>query len=356
MGGTERAIRYGMAAIVAACILVGLANRGWAQQTALSPDVEPNRFTVLEENDSLYFNSDKHYTQGLRLSDLIGGSPTPGGLWDGMFNLLSIGPLFQQGGTRKTALLAGQSIFTPKNLALKPPDPKDRPYAGWLYGGVSMLEDNAIAFDSGHMLENFEIDFGMVGPGALGEFAQNTFHQFIGAEQAQGWSSQIQQEFGGMASYERLWRFPLIGSNSLGVDVVPELGATVGNVFTYGSAGGMIRFGRGLQADYGPVRVRPALSGTDYFDPSGLENDSGWYLFVGTQGRVVGRNIFLDGNSFRTSRSVPKKTLVGDLETGVSVNWSKSVRLDVTVMERTKEFYGQQSDDVLGTAAVTFTW
>lgn len=351
-GVAKRAMRRGAIGIVAVCLLVGLANRGWAQQTLSSADVEPNRFTILEENDSLYFNSDKHYTQGLRLSDLIGGSPSPGGLWDGMFNLLNIGPLFQQGGTRKTALLGGQSIFTPKNLALKPPDPKDRPYAGWLYGGVSMLEESP----DKRMLENFEIDFGMVGPGALGELAQNTFHQFIGAQQAQGWSSQIQHEFGGMASYERLWRFPLIGSNSLGVDVVPELGATVGNVFTYGSAGGMIRFGRGLQADYGPVRVRPALSGTDYFDESGLDNESGWYVFVGTQGRVVGRDIFLDGNTFRTSRSVPKKTLVGDLETGVAVNWSKSVRLDVAVMERSKEFYGQQSDDVLGTAALTFTW
>ncbi len=281
---------------------------------------KPAAFTVLEENDSLYFNSDKHYTQGFRLSDLLGGSPTPGSWWDRGFDLLNFGPFFDPGGTRKTAILAGQSIFTPKNLSLKPPDPSDRPYAGWIYGGVSMLEE---APDK-RMLENFEIDFGMVGPGALGEFAQNTFHQFIGAEQAQGWSSQIQQEFGGMASYERFWRLPLFGGNSFGVDVVPELGATVGNVFTYGDAGALLRIGRGLQADYGPVRVRPALSGTDYFDPSGLENDSGWYVFVGTQGRVVGRNIFLDGNTFRTSRSVPKKTLVGDAEAGFSVNWSKS--------------------------------
>ena len=31
---------------------------------------DAGRFTILEENDSLFFNSDKHYTQGLRLSDL----------------------------------------------------------------------------------------------------------------------------------------------------------------------------------------------------------------------------------------------------------------------------------------------
>lgn len=316
-----------------------------------SSDVERDRFTVLEENDSLYFNSDKHYTQGLRLSDLLGGSPTPGGLWDGGFNLLSIGPFFQPGGTRKTSIFVGQSLFTPKNLRLKPPDPRDRPYAGWLYAGVSMLEET-----DKRMLENFEIDFGLVGPGALGKQTQNDFHQFIGVAEAQGWSDQLQHEFGGMINYERLWRLPLIGDNSFGVDIVPQLGATAGNVLTYGSAGGMLRVGRGLQADYGPVRVRPALSGTDYFDASGLDDGVGWYLYAGTQGRVVGRDIFLDGNSFRTSRSVPKKTLVGDVEAGVAVNWSQRIRLDLSVMQRTKEFFGQQSDDVLGTAALTFSW
>lgn len=322
-----------------------------AQQPAAAPDVEPSRFTILEENDSLFFNSDKHYTQGLRLSNLFGDSPKPGEFWDGPFNALSFGPFFEPGGTRKTAILFGQSIFTPKNLSVKPPDPHDRPYAGWLYGGVSMLQDN-----DKRMLENFEIDFGLVGPGALGQVTQNTFHQFIAADQAKGWSSQLQHEFGGMVSYERLWRLPLFGDNSLGVDIVPELGVTAGNVFTYASAGGMLRVGKGLQADYGPVRVRPALSGTDYFDASGLDNDMGWYLFAGTQGRVMGRDIFLDGNTFRTSRSVPKKTLVGDIEAGLAVNWSKSVRVDFSVMQRSPQFQGQHGHDVLGTAALTFSW
>ncbi len=322
-----------------------------AQQPASAPDVEPSRFTILEENDSLYFNSDKHYTQGLRLSNLFGDSPKPGGFWDGPFNALSFGPFFEPGGTRKTAILFGQSIFTPKNLSIKPPDPRDRPYAGWLYGGVSLLQDT-----DKRMLENFEIDFGLVGPGALGQLSQNTFHQFIGADQAKGWSDQLQHEFGGMVSYERLWRLPLFGDNSFGVDIVPQLGVTGGNVFTYASAGGMLRVGKGLQADYGPARVRPALSGTDYFDASGLDNDMGWYLFAGTQGRVMGRDIFLDGNTFRTSRSVPKKTLVGDIEGGLALNWSQSVRVDFSVMQRSPEFKGQHGHDVLGTAALTFSW
>jgi lipid A 3-O-deacylase len=331
--------------------------RAAAQQTASSVDVQPSRFTVLEENDSLFFNSDKHYTQGLRLSDLIGGTPTSGSLWDGAFDLLSVGPFFNSGGTRKTAILAGQSIFTPKNLSLKPPDPRDRPYAGWLYGGVSMLQESALPWDNGSMLENFEIDFGMVGPGALGELAQNTFHQFIGAQQAKGWSDQLQHEFGGMVSYERMWRLPLpIGDNGFGADIVPEVGATAGNVFTYGDVGAMLRIGKGLRADYGPVRVRPALSGTDYFDDSGLDDGRGWYFFVGTQGRAVGRNIFLDGNTFRTSRSVPKKALVGDAEAGVSVLWSQSLRVDLSVTTRSEEFRGQHGSDDVCAGALTFSW
>ena len=95
------------------------------------------------------------------------------------------------------------------------------------------------------MLENTELDFGIVGPGALGKQVQNNFHQFIGVPQAKGWSSQLQQEFGAVLSYERLWRLPLVGDNRFGVDIVPQLGASVGNIFTYGQTGVLLRIGRG---------------------------------------------------------------------------------------------------------------
>src|SRR6266581_4792595 len=116
------------------------------------------------------------------------------------------------------------------------------------------------------MLENLELDVGLVGPGALGKQVQNDFHQFIGTATAKGWSSQLQSETGVALSYERKWRQPLAGDSRLGVDVVPQLGVTVGNIFTYGDIGALLRIGEGLRADYGPARIRPALSGTDYFD------------------------------------------------------------------------------------------
>ena len=145
-----------------------------------------------------------------------------------------------------------------------------------------------------------------------------------------------------MLTYERKWRFeqPLLGN--LAVDAIPEAGATGGNVLTYAETGGMVRFGQNLGADYGPNRIRPSLSGTGWFDGDQLDGKLGWYLFAGTQGRAVARNIFLDGNTAAPSPSVDKRTLVGDLMVGASVFWSTATRVDFTLTERSKEFYGQQ--------------
>ncbi|HEX7968454.1 MAG TPA: lipid A-modifier LpxR family protein, partial [Stellaceae bacterium] len=125
-----------------------------------------DRVTILEENDSLYFNSDKHYTQGLRISDLR-PDLAPDSRWNAPFDVLgSVAPIFSPDGShserkRRYALFFGQSIFTPRNLRLSPPDPRDRPYAGWAYLGTSLLQET-----DGHVLENFELDLGVVGPAA----------------------------------------------------------------------------------------------------------------------------------------------------------------------------------------------
>jgi hypothetical protein len=326
--------------------LFGLvAGNAWACDGA-------GRFSVLEENDSLYFHSDKHYTQGLRIADLS-SCVADASVWNEAFAAIAANsPVFASSPTaRRYALLLGQSQFTPKNLTLRPPDPRDRPYGGWLYAGASLLQEHGDA-----MLENLELDLGVVGPGAFGKQVQNDWHQFIGISQARGWSSQLQNEPGLVVAYERLWRLPLVGTNGFGIDAVPQLGAAVGNVFTYGEAGGLVRIGRGLAADYGPTRVRPALSGTDYFAADRAPDGLSGYLYAGAQGRAVARNIFLDGNSFRSSPSVSRKALVADLQTGLALFWSERFRVDFSVVRRTEEFSGQRTPDVIGTAAIAFAW
>ena len=82
-----------------------------------------------------------------------------------------------------------------------------------------------------------------------------------------------------------------------------------------------IRIGDDLPNNYGPPRIRPSLPGSDFF----VNRDKlGWYLFAGFECRLVGRNIFLDGNTFSDSHSMDKRYLVGDFQTGVALTYGRA--------------------------------
>jgi hypothetical protein len=131
----------------------------------------------------------------------------------------------------------------------------------------------------------------------------------------------------------------------------------VGNVYTHAAAGLRLRLGSNLPEDYGPPRIRPSLPGSDYFVPK--ERRLGFYLFAGVEGRVVLRNIFLDGNTFRDSHSVNKKRFVGDLTLGAAVvtprkGFLPPCRISYTYIFRTKEFDGQDFGDKF--ASINFSF
>jgi hypothetical protein len=332
------------AAVCAAALLLAA--------TAARAD-DGHRVSAIEENDS-FFESDDHYTQGLRLG-YLGPDVARDSRWNAPFDalgaLLPVFPAEAGERSRRYALSFGQSMFTPTVISADPPDPRDRPYAGWLYLGASLLQDT-----DRRRLEHLELQLGVVGPAALGKETQRWWHDLIGGTRPEGWDSQLENEPGIVLSYERKWRLTLAGDRDAGVDLIPELGASLGNVFTYGETGALLRFGRNLQADYGPARIRPALSGTDYFNRDYLDGDFGIYGFVGVQGRAIARNIFLDGNSFRSGPSVDKEPLVADLQAGVSVFWLSGTRLDVSVVHRTEEFEAQDGGDAIGVVSFGASW
>ena len=308
---------------------------------------DTGRLTITEENDAFASKDDRHYTQGARFGYLSGDIGTDSG-WNRPFDFLGkLLPLFPgraEGGQRKIETIVGQSMFTPTDLHLTNPDPKDRPYGGWLYGGASFLQNN-----NAHQLENVELLVGVVGPAALAAEAQDSFHSFLQLRTPPaGWSHQLHNEPGVALSYDGKLRYEHRLISNLAVDAIPEAGATVGNVFTYGEVGGTLRLGQNLSSDFGPVHVRPSLSGTGWFDADRMTSPLGWYIFLGAQGRAVGRNIFLDGNTWSNSASVAKKTFVGDYTFGAALFWTDIVRVDFTVTNRMKEFNTQKNTDRFG--------
>src|SRR5437870_9500592 len=83
--------------LLSCCLLMSMQSRAWSDETG--------RITILEENDSLYFNSDKHYTQGLRISNLLGETLSPDGLWDDAFKIVgSVAPVFEPSDTGRGAV------------------------------------------------------------------------------------------------------------------------------------------------------------------------------------------------------------------------------------------------------------
>jgi lipid A 3-O-deacylase len=311
--------------------------------TALAADPRPKDdagiFSISIEND-LFAEADQHYTSGIRLSYLSAENNLPH--W--IEAAADAFPLFGPGSKRRVGFALGQTIYTPGNIKQAVPDPRDRPYAGFLFGSIGVVSESQSHIDI------LEVDFGVVGPESQAERTQKFVHRVTGADQPRGWSAQLDNEPGIVLSYQRKWRglyeFSPFG---LGADVTPYVGANVGNVLTQGAVGLTLRVGYDLPADYGPPRVRPSLTGSDYFLP---RRDFGWYLFAGIEGRVVGQNIFLDGNTFSTSARVDKKPLVGDVQFGVAFTVG-DVRVAYTHVIATEEFHGQDRGDQFGSFSLS---
>lgn len=314
---------------------------------------DSGRYTVVEENDYFFYPTDRHYTQGIRFSYLT-GPVVDGDHSSDAFHWLDDN-LFAGDGGGAVALdkhvdwSFGQSIFTPTNLVATKPDPRDRPYAGWAYLQAGLLQSATPKQANGDgALDDLELQIGVVGPMALADETQNDWHEYFMHEAvSQGWAYQLRNEPGLDLTYQRRWRFELAELPSIApgaaIDFIPDAGAALGNVLTYGNAGGTLRVGYRLDADYGPPRIFPAPNGSDYFD----DTFAGWggYLFVSGEGRAVGRNIFLDGNTFQSSASVPKLPLVGDLVFGATAYWGRYLRATVSLDNRSPEFIGQQGPD-----------
>ena len=135
--------------------------------------------------------------------------------------------------------------------------------------------------------------------------------------------------------------------------MTPHYGVTLGNAYTYADAGIGFRIGpKDERWQDVPLRVRPAMPGTGYFDIP--EDKWSWYFFGGIEGRAVGRNIFLDGNTFHDdTHSVDKKYFVGDVNGGFAVTYGQT-RLSYTLVYRSKEFRTQEDPQLFGAMSLGY--
>lgn len=297
--------------------------------------------TIYFENDT-FTGTDQHYTNGIKFS-WLSADLVDWGQKSWRKTLVEFLPFINRpDGQKNIGFAFGQNMYAPRDIEAPNPDPTDRPYAGWSYLELSFVSKTQSVAD----ILSFQV--GLIGPHSQAEDSQRIVHRWTASARPRGWAYQLRDEVGMNLIFERRWRF--YGRalfQILGIDLVPHTGASIGNVQTYANAGGTLRLGLNLPSDFGVQLARPGSVGgtpTDDLDPRvSFHRNFSLFAFGAVDGRAVARDIFLDGNTFRDSRSVDKKNFVADLSVGfglIAGRWQATY----TQVWRTREFETQQDN------------
>jgi lipid A 3-O-deacylase len=336
-------VRAAILAVMAAALLV-FSGAATAQEDPPRPRIVSWSFH--EEND-VFAETDIHYTQGLKFTLLREQEGSPAWmenvapeLWSRFGN--GELPFGFNGGWS-----FGQNMYNPEDIETAVPNPDDRPWGGWLYLGRT-LQLATDCDDEGRptpeqvaagvvrcreQQHTFEADLGVVGPLSGAEWAQKTLHRMIGSAEPAGWDNQIGNQPGLLLLYTGKWRYP---NRSRTFDAIPHVRIAAGNVLGFAGAGGTVRLGRNLTGVGGDLipavsrRPRPRWEA---------------YVFAGAEARLVGVNVFLDGNQFHGGPSIDKEPFVYDLSGGGAVRY-RNFRVTYTLVQRSPEFESPSGRDL----------
>ena len=279
-----------------------------SQRARIQP---PWRFSFRADNDAFNFwqpiteRPDKEYTNGDQLAVELAAAP----LWGKLFarhRAPCTGTERSDERCLMTTLSIAQEMYTPSpdREPREVPDwPDDRPYAAWLYASA------AGRVLSEHSLRTVELKLGVTGPPAAGEFAQKTAHQLSGvySQDPVGWDTQIDFEVGVVASIRETRRFVArTRSGRTVLDLMPHVGASLGNVLTAGEAGFTTRVGVNLSNPW-------------WTSEWGTRAPFEIYLLGGARAEAVARNITLDGNTLGADRRVDRVPFVGEYTVGIGL-------------------------------------
>ncbi len=327
-----------------------------AQEDDLKPTAKEQALTIslYWENDGTFAKAnaptDRYYTNGTAIT----ASHQPP--W--AKKLFPYIPFNKNFDANKTAAgyVLGQLIFTPENINTQTLQVKDRPYAGYLYGGTYWQRANDTTLD------HIELNLGIIGPTSQGDETQQAIHRWRELNHPEGWNNQLRDEFTSQIYLRRKWKHnlweqadqtDLSTQRGWAIQIIPQASAALGSVYRHLEVDATLRAGFNLPDDFGPGRLADLASATG--NPiTGLSV----YGFVRVGGRAVEHNIFLEGNNYRSSHGVAIEELVGELQTGFAAqvqyhSWLYGISYSQTF--QTREFEHQPNDQAFGSLMLNVT-
>ncbi len=212
----------------------------------------------------------------------------------------------------RTRVELGQRIYTPRRDA-PTPIRGERLYGAWLYAG------GGVARESARGLRSLEVELGVTGPPALGEPVQNGVHRLTGSERQEGWAHQVGFEPGILLRFQEGWR----------------------------RGGGAARIEPAVRVELGNVRTSAALGASAL-----LGRGTGPYARLGGRREWVLRDLFLDGNTFRSRSTARKLPFVSEGEAAAgfrAAKWSAEYR----IVARSREYRAQPEAHAYGSLVLT---
>lgn len=305
----------------------------------------PNTFwSILFENDFFAQSGDRYYTHGTQISCMVLGE---GPEWLEAF--ADFCPLYSKSREQAVNYKLGHTIFTPQNTRAVTLCKDDRPYAGYLFASTALVSNFKVneIIDCGNILE---LTVGVLGPVTRAKEAQIWFHKRIGNDIPRGWDNQLHNELGIDVSYSRIWALVQPISNKLEISIDPRMSCMIGNVYTYSGGGVMFRFGKNVRSKLSPPNIPPCSPGISFYSHGHMKS---WYFYLGSESRLMIRNIFLDGNTFQDSHSVSKEFIVWDFQFGFVYHYRNMI-FAISNMIRSREFIDQSEFNRYGSVSISW--
>jgi len=277
-----------------------------------------NNYGVVVEND-LVAKTDKNYTHGTRFKRIS----IPENRSNTIRYIAETLPAIRlfDSDPRDLSFIEteiGQEIHTPDNIRIREPILDDNPYAGYLYSKLYRINS------SKNTLLETSIETGVIGPLSFADKTQRFVHNDLGlGADPVGWDNQLKNEPIFNFNYRRVRQYNPLSY----LYPYSETGVRLGNLYTD------FVFTNGIKVGYNI----PHLDASNSDIP-------GVYLFGNSNLQLVARNIFYDGNTFRTSQSVDTIPVVGSVDYGAAVAYrGYNVKFKVTTSSKQ---YEEQEDEL----------